>query len=86
MRRLFICLESPSELPVALPLPPFEAALTHVIQKEVVPVGYLATVFTVNVSERVQLIALVVVHQKFNWKPVGVSTFAQGANTFERTQ
>ena len=82
---LFVRFKSPSELPLALPLPPSEASFTHVVQKNVVPVRYVSTVFPANVSERMQLVSLVVVHQKFNRKPLGVVAFAQGARTFERS-
>jgi hypothetical protein len=83
---LFIRFIPPSELPFAFPLPPSETPFTNVVQKNVVPVRYVGTVFPADVSERMQLISPVVVNQKFNWKPLGVSAFAQGARTLKRSQ
>jgi hypothetical protein len=60
---------TPSELPLALQPPPSETLFTKFVQKDIVAVRYLGTVFPAYVSERVQPIAVVMIGQKFNWKP-----------------
>jgi hypothetical protein len=77
---------SPSELPLALPLPPPETPFTKFVQKNIVAVRYLATVFPAHISERAQSIAVVMVGQKFNWKPSIGTALTDASRTLERSQ
>jgi hypothetical protein len=77
---------TPSELPLAFPLPPPETPFSKFVQKDVVTVRYLATVFPAYVSERVQPIAVIMVGQKFNRKPsIGIA-LTNASRTLERSQ
>jgi hypothetical protein len=76
----------PSELPLALPLPPSETPFTKFVLKNIVAVRYLDTIFPAHVSERAQCIPVVVVGQKFNWKPVTRTALTKGPKPLERSQ
>jgi len=77
---------TPSELPLALPLPPSETPFTQFVLKNIVAVRHLDTIFPAHVSERVQFIPVVVVGQKFNWKPVTGTALTQRPKPLERLQ
>ena len=77
---------TPSELPFALQPPPSETLFPKFVQKDIVAVRYLGTVFPAYVSERVQPIAVVMVGQKFNWKPSIGAALTDSPRTLERSQ
>jgi hypothetical protein len=77
---------TPSELPLALPLPPSEISLTKFIQKNIVVVGYLGTVLPAHVGERAQSIAVVTLGQKFNRKPSIGTALTEASRTLERSR
>ena len=76
---------TPSELPLALQPPPSETLFTKFVQKDIVAVRYLGTVFPAYVSERVQPIAVVMVGQKFNWKPSIGAALTDSPRTLKRS-
>src|ERR1700729_3215723 len=77
---------TPSELPLALRLPPSETPFTKFIQKNIVAVKYLATVFPAHVIERAQAIAVVMVSQKFNRKPSIGAALTDASRPLKRSQ
>jgi len=77
---------TPSELPLALPLLPSETPFTKFIQKNIVAVKYLDTVFPAHISERAQSIVVVMVGQKFNRKPSIGTALTDASRTLERSQ
>ena len=84
---ILVCPIAPSELPLALPLPPFDGAFTEFIHKKVMTIMDVASVSPSHVSKASQFTFFVVVGQEFNRKPVVIGfASAQKSQPLERLQ